>query len=115
MLILLYPVIIKSAIEKYVNYIFNKGKDKGKNKLFEQWGYTVQDSDALKKDIERQALLAYMTGEYELGKRDGYGQRINTVIHLKRKDTGVEVSFVAGWMSYPDGELVLATPYGGKR
>ncbi len=103
----------KSAIEKYVNYIFNKGKDKGKNKLFEQWGYTVHDSDALKKEIEKQALLAYLTGEYELGKRDGYGQRINTVIHLKRKDTGADVSFVAGWMSYPNGELVLTTPYGG--
>ena len=70
---------------------------------------TVHDSDALKKEIEKQALLAYLTEEYELGKRDGYGQRINTVIHLKRKDTGADVSFVTGWMSYPNGELVLTT------
>ena len=37
-------------------------------------------------------------GEYELGSLDGYGQRINVVIHLKRKDTGEDVTFVAGWM-----------------
>ena len=51
-------------------------------------------------------------GEYELGSLDGYGQRINVVIHLKRKDTGEDVTFVAGWMVYPDGKVVLTTPYG---
>ena len=106
---------ITSAIEKFTNYVFNVGNDEGKNALFESWGYSIQDAEYIKREIERQALLAYQCGEYILGSRNEYGQRINTVIHLKRRDTGEEVSFVAGWMSYPDGRLVLITPYGGKK
>ena len=77
-------------------------------------GDTDIDVATLKKEIDRQAEIAFQCGEYVLGKRDGYGQRINIVIDLKTKDTGETVSFVSGWMAYPDGELVLATPYGGK-
>ena len=102
----------KSSIEKYTKYIFDNEKNKGKKELLEKWGYSVFDSNFLKEEIEKQSRLSMQCGEYELGSLDGYGQRINVVIHLKRKDTGEEVTFVAGWMVYPDGKVVLTTPYG---
>ncbi len=103
-----------SVIEKYTKYIFDDEKNKGKKALLELWGYTVNDSHDLKKEIEKQAFLAFQSGEYELGEMDGHGQRINIVIHLQRKGTGTTVSFVTGWMSYPSGKLVLITPFGGR-
>lgn len=106
---------VESAMGKYTNYVFNVGNDKGKNALFEAWGYSIFDAEYVKREIDRQALLAYQSGDYILGKRDGHGQRINIVVQLKAKNTGESISFVSGWMSYPDGRLVLATPYGGKR
>ena len=108
-------VQVTSSMAKYTEYVFNVGNDEGKDALFEAWGYSIYDADYIKSEIERQALLAYQCGDYILGSRNEYGQRINTVIHLKRRDTGADVSFVSGWMSYPDGRLVLITPYGGKR
>ena len=103
-----------SVIEKYTKYIFDDEKNKGKKTLLELWGYTVNDSHDLKKEIEKQAFLAFQSGEYELGEMDGHGQRINIVINLKRRDTGAMVPFVSGWMSYPSGKLVLITPFGGR-
>lgn len=103
------------------SFVFNKdycyivGSDEGKDGLFEAWGYSIYDAEYIKSEIERQALSAYQCGDYILGSRNEYGQRINTVIHLKKRDTGADVSFVSGWMSYPDGRLVLITPYGGRR
>lgn len=102
-----------SVIEKYTKYIFDEEKNKGKKALLESWGYTINDSETLKEDIEKQAQIAYQCGDYELDLRNEYGQRINTVINLKRKDTEADVSFVAGWMVYPNGKIVLITPYGG--
>ena len=102
----------RSSIEKYTKYIFDDEKNKGKKELLEKWGYSVFDSNFLKEEIEKQSRLSMQCGEYELGSLDGYGQRINVVIHLKRKDTGEDVTFVAGWMVYPDGKVVLTTPYG---
>ena len=96
----------------YTKYIFNNEKNKGKKALLEKWGYSIYDADFLKSEIEKQGQLSMQCGEYELDVLDGYGQRIDTVIHLKRKDTGEDVTFVAGWMVYPDGEIVLVTPYG---
>ena len=102
------------AIQKFTDYIFNEGNDKGKKAMFESWGYTTLDSYSLKETFEKQAQLAYQCGEYELAERDGYGQRINIMVHLK-KQTGESFTIVTGWMTYPDGKLVLATPYGRKR
>ena len=107
-------VKIISAIEKYTKYIFDNEKNKGKKALWELWGYTVIDSHNLKEEIEKQAFLAFQSGEYALGDMDGHGQRINIVINLKRKDTGKTIPFVTGWMSYPNGKLVLITPFGGR-
>ena len=69
----------------------------------------------LKTEIERQAQIAFQCGDYILGKRNEYGQRVSIVIHLNRKDTGKEITFVAGWMVYPDGRIELITPYGDEK
>ena len=103
-----------SVIEKYTKYIFDDENNEGKKALFESWGFSIYDSEYLKEEIERQARLAFQCGDYILGKRNEYGQRISIVIHLNRKDTGEEITFVTGWMSYPDGRIEPNTPYGGK-
>ena len=107
-------VFAASAIEKFTKYIFNDTIDDGKKELFERWGYTLIDSSSLQKEFEKQAQLSYQCGDYVLGKRTGHGQRINVVIRLKRKNSGQEVTFDTGWMVYPNGKLLLITPYGGK-
>lgn len=99
-------------IEKFTEYIFVEGNSK--KQLFESWGYSIIDSQYLQQEFIKQAKLAYSVGEYELGKLDKYGQRINIVIKLNRKNTNEYVSFVSGWMVYPNGKIILNTPYGGK-
>ena len=39
---------------------------------------------------------------------------MNIEIKLKRKDKDGYVTFRSGWMVYPNGRIVLTTPYGGK-
>lgn len=85
-----------------------------KEKLFAQWGYTVADARWLQAEIERQAKEKYLSGDYELGKLDKLGQRINIRIEIPRRDGNGTVTFVSGWMAEPGGKLKLNTPYGGK-
>ncbi len=101
-------------IEKIRDYIFSDLKSNGKKELFESWGYSIINSEEIKKEIEIQAKLAYSVGDYELGLLNEYGQRINIVIKLKRKDKKEYVTFRSGWMVYPNGRIVLTTPYGAK-
>ena len=100
------------AIEKFTKYIFVEGNSK--KQLFESWGYSIIDSQYLQQEFIEQAKLAYSVGNYELGKLDKHGQRINIEIKLKRKDKDGYVTFRSGWMVYPNGRIVLTTPYGGK-
>ena len=86
----------------------------GKNKAFENWGYTVKDAKWLQEEIERQAREKYVSDEYTLGKLDIRGQRINIRVTIPRKDDSGDVSFITGWMVLPNGKLKLNTPYGGK-
>ena len=86
----------------------------GKNRAFESWGYTVDDAHWLQAEIEKQALEKYIAGEYTLGKLNKDGQRISVRIEIPRKNGGRMVSFLSGWMVYPNGSLRLTTPYGGK-
>ena len=65
-------------------------------------------------EIEKQALEKYINGEYTLGKLNDKGQRFSIKIEIPRKDTGNKVSFVTGWMVYPNGHIQLTTPLGGK-
>ncbi len=85
--------------------------NKGKNKLFESWGYDKMDSKWLKQEFERQAKEKYESGNFKLGKLDDYGQRISIEIELPRKDRIGTVKFISGWMVYPNGKIQLATPY----
>ena len=106
----------KSDYSKFDPYLFNTMGiyRHGKEKMFEQWGYTVDDARWLQVEMERQAREKYILGEYELGKLNLFGQRINIVIEIPRRDQEGIVSFTSGWMVKPNGDLKLNTPYGGK-
>ena len=86
----------------------------GKNKAFESWGYTVDAAKWLQAEIERQAREKYVSSDYELGKLNLRGQRINIKITIPRRDKEGTVSFITGWMVEPNGKLRLTTPYGEK-
>lgn len=105
-----------SDYSKFDPYLFNTtGKyPHNKEKLFHSWGYTVDDAHWLKKELEQQALEKYTAGDYELGKLDKNGQRIDIRVTIPRKDGIGTVSFVTGWMIQPDGRIRLNTPYVGK-
>lgn len=105
-----------SAYSKFDPYLFdpNNFYKHGKNKAFESWGYSIMDSDWLKKEVEKQALEKYVSGDYMLGKLNQDGQRISIRVEIPRKDKSETVSFVTGWMVYPNGHIQLTTPYGGK-
>lgn len=106
----------KSEYSKFDPYLFDPENfyKHGKNKAFESWGYTIADSQWLKDEIEKQALEKYTAGEYQLGKLDQNGQRINIRVTISRRLGSESVSFVTGWMIMPNGKLKLNTPYGGK-
>ena len=77
-------------------------------------GYSVDDSRWLQREFKRQALDKYMSGEYQLGVLDKFGQRIHIRIEIPRKNSTETVSFYSGWMVHPSGQIKLNTPYGGK-
>ena len=101
-------------IEKFNKYVLVSSLIDDKKQLFELWGYYIMDSEYLRQEFIKQAKLAYLVGDYELGLLNEYGQRINIVITLKRKDKNEYVTFRSGWMVYPNGKIVLTTPYGRK-
>ena len=116
-----YNTVLKSAkavsdYSKYDPYLFNpEGKyPHNKEKLFKSWGYTIKDAKWLQKEIEKQGFDKYINGDYNLGKLNKDGQRISIRIEIPRKDKDGTVSFITGWMVYPNGEIKLNTPYGGK-
>ena len=106
----------QSDYSKFDPYLFNTSGlyTHTKEKLFAQWGYTVDDARRLQAEMERQAREKYLAGEYILGKLNDKGQRLSIRISIPRRDAGEIVSFVTGWMVYPDGRIQLTTPYGGK-
>lgn len=99
-------------IEKFTKYVF--AAESNKKHLFELWGYSIIDSEYLKREFERQARLAYSIGEYDLKYLDAYGQRINITINLNPPNQNRIITFCSGWMVYPNGKIILTTPYGGK-
>ena len=99
---------------KFDPYLFNtNGKQHhNKEKMLNSWGYTVDDAKWLQNEIQKQGLSKYISGDYILNKLDGNGQRINIRVEIPRKDKSNTVSFITGWMVYPDGHIRLVTPYG---
>ena len=114
--LVLMNAVVYSDYSKFDPYLFNtNGKySHAKEKLFAQWGYTVEDAHWLQTEIEKQAGEKYITGDYTLGRLDMCGQRISIRITIQRKESTGSVSFLTGWMVLPDGQLKLNTPYGGK-
>ena len=110
----IYPITatIESPIAKFTKYVFVSSAVDDKKQLFELWGYGIMDSEYLQQEFIKQATLAYSVGDYELGLLNEYGQRINITITLKRKNKNEYVTFRSGWMVYPNGKIVLITPYG---
>ena len=39
-----------------------------------------------------------------------FGQRVDIVIEIPRKDREGTVTFISGWMVKPNGKLILTTP-----
>ena len=101
---------------KFDPYLFNTTGTypHGKEKLFKEWGYTVDDAHWLQAEFERQARAKYIAGEYQLGVLNDKGQRISIRVTIPRRDNGSSASFITGWMVYPNGKIRLTTPYGGK-
>lgn len=114
--LVLVNAVANSDYSKFDPYLFNTTGTypHNKEKLFKERGYAVEDARWLQAEIERQAREKYIAGEYELGKLDIYGQRINIIIEIPRRDREATVTFVTGWMVEPNGKLKLNTPYGGK-
>jgi len=107
--------IAECDLKKFTSYIFHDSVlvNKGKKALFESWGYDIMYSEILQTEYIKQAQEKYASGEYELGKLDDFGQRINIEIILLTPN-GKLVNFMAGCMVYPDGQIKIATPYGRK-
>ena len=106
----------QSAYSKYDPYLFDTNGEygHGKDELFKSLGFSVEDSEYLKSEIEKQGLEKYISGEYILGKLNDKGQRISITIGIERKDKNGVATFESGWMVYPNGNIKLTTPYGGK-
>ena len=116
-----YSVVLMNAeahseYSKYDPYLFDLENfyRHGKDLAFEKWGHTLKDADWLQKELERQAIEKYLSGEYMLGKLDRNGQRASIRVAIPRRDKEGSVSFITGWMIMPNGKLKLNTPYGGE-
>lgn len=106
----------RCEFSKFDPYLFdpdNYYKHK-KGAMFESRGYGIEDFEWLRQEFERQGLEKYVAGEYTLGLLNERGQRISIRIELPRRDKEGTVSFITGWMVYPNGQIQLTTPYGGK-
>lgn len=99
-------------IEKFTEYIFSDKKKyivNGKNKLFKILGFNKSDSEYLKMEFDAQAKQKYLNGDYEIGKLDDYGQRINITITVD-SSTRKNIKFISGWMVHPLGLITCTTP-----
>lgn len=102
-------------IEKFTEYIFSDEEKyllNGKRELFEGLGFGKEDSEYLKKVFDVQAKQKYLNGDYEIGKLDEHGQRINITITVDSA-TRKNIKLVTGWMVHPLGKIVCTTPLGG--
>lgn len=105
-------ITVECPIEKISVYIFNPTEPNGKKKIFTDRGFSIADSAGLKRELERQAYNAYISGNYVLHDFDDYGQRINIVIVLKCPN-GETIKFISGWLVYPNGKIANSTPCRG--
>ncbi len=113
----LKPTVVTAVcdIRKFTNYIFSEDyEDNGKRKLFEEsFGFTINDSEYLKSEFDKQAKEKYISGDYILGKLDENGQRITIPINIISPFLG-KITLKTGWMVHTNGKIICATPLGGK-
>jgi len=99
-------------IRKFAGYVFDEENNKGKKKLFESWGYSIEDSEYLQQLYISQALQKYCNGDYVFkgaGKRYG---RVEIVIELPISNEKRQM-IKTGWILLPKGEIKLSTPFSG--
>lgn len=105
--------VVKNAyaicdIRKFTEYVFrNTAESRGKNKIFYDLGFNIQDSEYLQIEMCRQAKNQYLLGNYRLKQLDKRGQRLAIPITLKNKH------FYSGWLLCPEGKIQNTTPFGG--
>ncbi len=107
--------MVECPIIKFTRYAFVHHEVGDKKQLFESWGFDINDSEYLQKEFAKQAYIAYSTGNYTLTNLNKYSQSINIEIILKRKDNGEYIAFKTGWTVYPDGKILLATPFANQK
>lgn len=102
-------------VSKFSGYIFTDPiKSKGKMALFEMFGYTIDDSETLAKEYERQATEKYKSGDYKLRRiSPDYGQNIDISIDLVAPN-GRNVNFISAWRVHTLGLITCNTPLGDK-
>ena len=71
-------------------------------------GFTINDSQYLKEEYEKQAVKNNCNNKYKLGKLDIQGQRIN--IDIKFVKNGRNLVFTSAWTVRPKGEITNNTP-----
>lgn len=95
-------------IRKFTEYVFRNNKDsKGKNKIFYDLGFDINDSSYLQNEYCKQALNQYLLGNYVLKNLDKRGQRLAIPTSLNG------TTFYSGWMLCPEGKIKNTTPFGG--
>lgn len=95
-------------IRKFTEYVFkDSASSNGKNKIFYNLGYNIDDSQYLKYEFCKQALKQYLSGNYILKNLDRMGQRVAIPICLN------DVNFYSGWIFCPEGKIKNTTPFGG--
>jgi hypothetical protein len=106
---------VSGDVRKFSDYVFKEGDPTGKGRVFRDLGYDADDSAGLLREWERQAGEKVARGEYGLGTRDQYGQRITIEIELRGTgDAAGRTSWIrSGWMVRPDGSITLNTPFSG--
>ena len=96
-----------------MEFLFNPKKEHGKDKLFKDWGITIEDSKMLRAIYLEQAKEKYGNGDYQLSHLNDWGQTITIDIELTDK-IGKARYVKTAWMVEPFGQIRLVTPYAGK-
>ena len=101
-------------VRKFSDYLFGeKYANNGKVKLFKLLGFTVNDTEYLLTEFEKQAKQKYLSGDYILGKHDQYGQHITIAITGLKSSLKGGIIIKTGWMVRPLGLITCNTPLGG--
>jgi len=109
------PLVPSVPVAKFRDFIFKEGATHGKAPVFKELGYNVEDSEELAQIYAEQGAAKYAKGEYQQGKLDQYGQRIDIEIEMNGKGVAAgKTSYLrSGWMIKPDGSISLNTPFTG--